>query len=111
MSVERSDEIDLIGIDKDGDIVNMAIVDDLDWRDSKRHLHLIQDKINKYLASIESGEIYSIYPDSRNREFSIEIIFKHAPCDDALDFLKRVRDILADAGYDFKYKLLEQGGA
>ena len=86
----------------------MAIVDDLDWMDLERHLQLLQDKMNQYIASIESGEIYSIYPDSRNREFSIEVILKHEPCDEALDFLEQVKHLLEDAGYAFKYKLLDQ---
>ncbi|WP_017324952.1 DUF6572 domain-containing protein [Synechococcus sp. PCC 7336] len=106
MSIYNSNEIDLIGVDKDTGLVNLAIVDGLSWKDTNEHLQLIQAKINSYLAFIESGEVYKSYSDAKNRNFSIEIMFKHSPCNEAEIFLNKLRNVLVDAGYDFSYKML-----
>jgi hypothetical protein len=57
MSVEQKDVIDAIGVNKESGEVVLTISDHLDWEDTSAHLLVLQDKINTYIAFIESGEI------------------------------------------------------
>lgn len=56
-TVAQPDVVDWLGIDHDGNI-SLTVVDDLDWSDELRHLWLLQEKLNSYLAFIESGEVF-----------------------------------------------------
>ena len=48
------------------------------WDDSE-HLLLLQEKLNSYLAFIESGEIYESYPRAMGRQLVIDLVLKHSP--------------------------------
>lgn len=61
MSVENPNVIDIIHTDKDGGHVTLTVTDHLEWGDGE-HLLKLQDKLNKYLAFVESGEIFEKYP-------------------------------------------------
>ncbi len=102
MSVKNSKVIDAISINPQG-VVVLTISDHLEWNDDNEHLIILQDKINVYLEVIESGEIYDIYPDAQDRIFQIEVAFKYSLNDIAIDFLSKVKDILLQLGYNFKY--------
>ena len=62
MSIEGQGSVDAIGIDQEG-IVVLTISAHLEWDDG--HLFLLQEKINTYLAFLESGEVFETYPDSK----------------------------------------------
>ena len=70
MSVEQTDKIDFIGSDKESNSIILTISDHLDWEDSERHLLLLQEKLNNYLAFCESGEILEVYPQAKNKHIS-----------------------------------------
>ncbi len=48
MSVEDKDKIDSMGINKETDVVTLAISDHLDWDNEYDHLIMLQEKINTY---------------------------------------------------------------
>lgn len=57
----------------------LMIADHLDWENELQHLSLLQDKINAYVSFIESGKIYSVYPDANLVDgfiFDLRIVFK-----------------------------------
>ena len=60
MSVEQADVIDFVSIDEEDNVV-LTISDHLEWDMENEHLLILQDKINAYLSSIESGDIYEKY--------------------------------------------------
>jgi hypothetical protein len=63
MSVEQRKIIDFVGVDEEANEVILTISDHLEWDNPKSdHLLLLQDKINDYLAFIESGELLRISP-------------------------------------------------
>lgn len=103
MSIEKTDEIDLIGIDNQTGEVKLAIIDDLDWIDIERHLQLLQDKINAYLSFVESEEIYQVYPDAKNRRILIQIIAQYDPPDTAAPFYNSLQEILSEIGCSFTF--------
>ena len=102
MTVDQSKVIDIVSKDQSGNFV-LTICDHLDWRDTKEHLVLLQDKINTYLAFLDSGEIYEKYPDARGHQIQIEAMFVQEPNSEALLFLSRAKSIIEEAGASFRY--------
>lgn len=104
MSVEDNNMIDMVSVDNDGNAV-LTISDHLEWDAENEHLLILQTKINMYLGAIESGEIYSKYPKSKNRNICIRIIAVNEPGIDGFKFLERVKEVLTEAGYLFKFEI------
>jgi hypothetical protein len=102
MSVEQSDVIDFIGTDRlTGDVV-LTISDHLDWSDSTAHQLLLQTKLNRYLAFVESGEILETYPNAKNKAIVFKAVFKFPPDASGRTFLTRVKDAIESAGFRWR---------
>jgi hypothetical protein len=104
MSVDQRDVIDIISRDKKGEIV-LTISDHLNWKTTSEHLSILQEKINTYLTFLESGEIYESYPDAKGHRIWIEIMFHCQPSPAALSFLSKVKPIVENAGFGFRFEL------
>jgi len=104
MAVDQPKVIDIISNDKDGNTI-LTISDHLDWSETQQHLLVLQDKINGYLAFVESGEIYEKFPDTRNRRIRIEIVFQHKPDSEAFLFLSKAKSVVENAGLGFRFDL------
>lgn len=92
MSIEETEVIDFIGIDKEQGEVSLTISDHLEWDDN--HLFILQKKLNSYISFIESGELFEIYLDSKNRNISIVIMCKHSPSPAGMNFIEKAKLIL-----------------
>ena len=103
MSVDQKDVIDVVSIDEDDNVV-LTISDHLPWDTENVHLLVLQEKINAYLAAIESGELQKSYPKANNRNIIIRIIAMNSPNKEGQDFLNQVDAILKSAGYGFEFK-------
>ena len=102
MSVSDTHKIDFLSTD--GETIVLTISDHLEWDTTDTHQVILQEKINSYLAFIESGEIFESYPLAKDKEsFRIQVVLKHLPDEDGIDFLKQVETILIDSGYEFYY--------
>lgn len=102
MSIEDQDSVDVIGVNESG-IVVLTISDHLKWDDD--HLYLLQEKINTYLAFIESGEVYETYPNSKGKEFKINVVCKYEPSPAAIQFISKCTTIINQAGFQFGYEV------
>ena len=71
--------IDVIGIDRQTGQVVLTISDHLDWSDSIAHQKILQEKLNRYLAFVESGEIMESYPDAKDRAVAFPSGFQVPP--------------------------------
>lgn len=101
MSIEQARVIDFLGISKDDGCCILTISDHLEWNHWE-HLVALQDKVNNYLAFIESGEIYDALPDAQGRAIEISIRCKFLPeGDDDWRFLQMARDAIQGAGFRF----------
>jgi len=78
----------------------------LEWNNNE-HILILQDKINAYLRFIESGDIYQQYPEARDRNIMVEVVVKYDPDSNGKIFLDRVKEILNEAGYEFRFRILE----
>ena len=96
MGVEQAAVIDFIGIDKMSGAVHLTITDSLEW--GADHLRLLQEKLNAYLAFVESGELYSVYPGAAGRPVVLDVRLRYRPDADATLFLERAAALIAGAG-------------
>jgi hypothetical protein len=98
VSIEQPDLIDIISNERVTGETILTISDHLDWSDSTAHLLLLQNKLNRYLAFVESGEILQSYPNAKGRPIVFEVVFKFRPNDEGKIFLDKVRPIIESAG-------------
>jgi|SRR5262249_30257329 len=104
MSIEQTKIVDAVGIEKDTGEIILTITDPVDWSDERNHLLLLQGKINAYLDFVEEGELAEVYPQAAGRHVSIDIVFRYAIPDVALQFLKQARTVIESAGMGFRYR-------
>lgn len=105
MSVEQLDVIDIIGIEKNSGRVTLTISDHLDWFDTVQHQIILQEKINQYLAFVESNEIFESYPDAKGRPIVVTVVFKFSPDKKGYEFLAKARAVIESAGLDLRYEV------
>jgi hypothetical protein len=101
MPIEKTSAIDAVHIDKLSGALHLTIADHLEWDDD--HLFKLQDKINSCLSFIESGEVFSAYPDAKDRDFVIDVVLKYRPTADASAFFEQAAPIIENAGILFRY--------
>lgn len=108
MSIEQPDVVDAIGLETSSGKVILTIADHLSWDAEDEHIIALQNKINTYIAFVESGEIHSIYPNSAGREPIIEIVMRLPPSRAGDEFLSQVRSILEPTGIGLRSRTLEE---
>ena len=109
MSIDQRKVVDAIGIERATGDVSLTISDHLDWSDVPGHAFALQEKINDYLAFLESGEIFTEYPAAKGKKMRIQIFFLHAPpAGDALRFLAHAEEVIRKAGFGLVYRVHEE---
>lgn len=103
MSIEQTNIVDFVSTDENDNIV-LTISDHLEWDDANRHLLILQEKLNTYLAFIETGQIFESYPSAHSRKIVISIKALHHPNVDGKEFLKRAQSTVENAGYGFRFQ-------
>jgi len=103
VSILDKNKIDGIGKSMGENKLALMIADHLDWEDELQHLALLQDKINAYVSFIESGQIYSVYPDAKLVDgFIIDLRFKYKPTENCNKLLEVFRKNTQDLRIEFK---------
>ncbi|AZE49567.1 hypothetical protein C4K04_3898 [Pseudomonas chlororaphis] len=109
MSVTDAKIIDMWGIPKwDESKIVLAISDHLEWGDKTQqgeHLLLLQEKINTYIAFIESGEIYTEIPGALGKSPIIRVFGLYELPEQGELFIDRVTEVLKDVGIGFEFVL------
>ena len=109
MSVEQTDVVDIISIDRQTGHVILTISDHLDWSDNVSHQMILQKKLNKYLAFVESGEILEQYPKAKNRPVAFRIVFQVPPDESGRAFIERARAVIESAGFTLRDEVFTGG--
>ena len=107
MSVEQLDVVDVISTDKSGQVV-LTISDHLDWSNSEEHQTILQAKLNKYLAFVESGELLNRYSDAKDRPVAIEVVLKYRPDQSGWDFLANATAVIEAAGFTLRHRVFAE---
>jgi len=107
MSIEQTDTIDFVSIDKASGDVRLTISDHLDWDETEgKHLVLLQGKLNAYLRFIESGELFQKYPETSERPVIIQITSKFPMSKNAEIFFEKAVGAIHNAGFKLMFRLL-----
>ena len=101
--VDETDKVDFVSIDEDDNIV-LTISDHLEWDEKNEHIFTLQEKINRYLGFIETGELTEKFPDARGKSPVISVVALYPPNEVANTFLERVREVVEGAGYGFRFR-------
>jgi hypothetical protein len=107
VAIDDSQVVDIISINPAGSVV-LTVSDHLDWDDSMRHQTMLQEKLNRYLEFIESGEILESYPSATGRPVMIEVVTQYDPDLGGSQFLERARTIVEQAGFGFRHTRFER---
>jgi hypothetical protein len=108
MSIEQLNTVDIVSEDKESGAVVLSITDRLDWSDTMKHQTLLQAKLNRYLAFVESGEILERYPKAKGRRLIIRIAFKFKPDLEGRKFLSKVKEIIESAAFGFRPEIFAE---
>ncbi|MDR1463689.1 MAG: hypothetical protein LBJ11_00100 [Oscillospiraceae bacterium] len=101
MSLENTLSVDYVSTN--ADYVRCSIVDDWNWNDVKKHLAVLQEKLNNYLMFIESGQLLTSYPNAKGKKIVISIFFKEVLTKETESFLSFVEKRLTSSGYKLEY--------
>jgi hypothetical protein len=101
MPVDNLNVVDSISIDKNGRVA-LTIFDHLEWDAKNEHLVILQKKIHKYMDFIEEGELSEKYPESKDKKIVINIMTKYFPNKDGEVFLRNIKQILGESGYELQ---------
>jgi len=74
MGLENPDVIDVAGMERDGSAIVLTIADAWDWTDEQAHLVALQRKLDAYLAFIETGQVFDVYPEAEGRRVVIDVL-------------------------------------
>jgi len=107
MSILDTNKIDIVATRPDSNIVKLVIADHLDWADMESHGRLLQDKINTYLAFVESGQMkqLSTPPIPETPQVVITLAVQRTLTPDAESLLARVRSFLEGLGIGFTWEI------
>ncbi len=106
MAVDQVNMVDIVSLDLQGRCV-LTISDHLVWGDGN-HLLVLQAKLNRYLAFIESGELIENFPDYAGSPVVIKIALKYKPDSDGIRFLALAGEVIESAGFHFEDELFPQ---
>ena len=99
MSIDQPDVVDIVSVDRMTGQVVLTISDHLDWSDSTAYQLLLQSKLNRYLAFVESGEILQSCPNAKDRLVALRVVFRFQPDEAGRAFLAKARAIVESAGF------------
>lgn len=109
MSITETKVVDIIAVPEwEPDSVVLVITDHLQWGDKAQqgeHLLLLQEKINTYIAFIESGELLESYPPATGKKPKIRINGLYEQPQQAEVFIDRVTEVLKEASIGFEFML------
>jgi hypothetical protein len=110
MALEQANVVDIVGIESaSGDLV-LTLTDAWGWSESEEgeHLVLLQDKLNHYIAAIESREIFESFSQQIGRTLSVEqrtrveVRLLHPASAKGRQFFREVKTTLLGIGVDFR---------
>lgn len=104
MSIKQEKIVDFIGDNEGANEVVLFITDHLPWDNSAHeHLLLLQNKINRYLAFIESGELVQVRPTAASKKKVIEVQAKYENSDIADSFYKHAKERMEGSGIELRF--------
>ena len=108
MTIEQENIVDFISINNEKNYLTLTISDHLEWDEMGEKLIILQNKINTYLAYIESDEILEKYPKSKYQTIVISLVSLEEPNEEGVKFLNLVAPAIEDAGFKFEHMVTNE---
>jgi hypothetical protein len=112
VSLRNTDVVDWLGLEKETGHIFLTVVDDEDWDNEQQHLEWLQEKLNRYLAFIESGEVFERLETEVGRTveattpIKVNILARYRVPPRAVEFLKYATDTFLGAGFALTHRVL-----
>lgn len=92
LNIEKTDSIDGIGVDPtDKTKLIITLMDGMDWTNELEHLLLLQEKMNNYIAYVETKQYLPQYQNIEKVEFDLQFLFKKTEkCEKLLGAIKSI---------------------
>ena len=107
MALSNLEVVDATSIDNEAKRVILTIVDDISWDttgdEKKKHIKLVEQKINNYFKYITSGQVLDNYPESVGYGIAIVIQCKYPITVKVQDIYKKLGDTLKQRDIVFGY--------
>jgi len=104
VSVDNENVVDIASINEKQSAVVLTVSDHLDWSDTEQHQIVLQAKLNRYLAFVESGELLERYPAAKDLPVEFLVVFKFRPDRAGESFLRTAGKIIESAGFSLQTK-------
>src|SRR5262249_39251794 len=109
LSINQSESVDVMGIDKQTGRVSLGISDHLRWdAPLDSHLAVLERKLATYVHFVRSGQLLMHYPDAASRGVSIQLICKYRVSVEGASVLLQARAALEAEGIAFSYMVLPE---
>ena len=102
MAVDDPDTIDFISVDGRGRLV-LTISDHMEWDQDREHLLALQEKINRYLSFIESGQLKAQRPQDVSRHVVIRVTALHNMDDQSAQMFLKFQSFVAKSGCELVF--------
>jgi hypothetical protein len=104
--IDETKVVDLVGISDEDNYAIMIIIDHFDWGEHDDwHLNLLQDKLNYYLAVLESGEFYEKFPKTKTYKIIIEVTGTYPLNKDAEEFYEKAKRAINGFGFELIFRI------
>ncbi|UWP97184.1 hypothetical protein K3X48_15245 (plasmid) [Aliiroseovarius crassostreae] len=109
MTISETDTIDFVQVNASDQRVNLIVADHLPWEGigdaDDQHMYLLQEKLNSYLAYVETRQLYSDYPDVVGYDIKLQVYGKFDRSPKGVEFYARLRGFLEQSGYSIEFIL------
>lgn len=107
LSIEESSKIDVVATRPDSDEVKLIVTDHLTWDDPEQHLRLLQEKLNAYIAFVQSGQLAKLESPAVPASPRVEVVvaLQHPPPLEAREFFLRAGAFLQGVGLGFSWSM------
>jgi hypothetical protein len=106
VGVENPKAIDLAGLERDGSAIVLTIADGLGWVDEHGHLVGLQRKLDAYLAFIESGQVFDVYPEATGRRVVIDVVTGVPMAPAGVELLRLAAAVARELGVTVKHRVI-----
>jgi hypothetical protein len=107
MTIVETERIDIVASRPDSNVVKLVVADHLPWDDVEQHSRILQDKINTYIAFVESGQLLRLKEPKIPASPDVRILLAalHPPNEAGKEFLGRVKEFLGGIGIGFELEV------
>lgn len=111
MSLEHTNVIDALAIDRESRVLVLTLRDAWGWSEDEaaEHLRLLEEKVETYVAAIESREVHAEYERRTgvvlHPSYPIKLSVRalHPLSESGARFFEYVRELMIVGGHDFEH--------